>query len=121
MRQPSLKLVLQWVFCFFAVTLFQRSIGFWGGMREALRKVRSPLPLQRSDLGRERYRRYRGAIGGLPFSNRGFKSFGVGIGMYGRDRRCQAAESVHSQHTWLDADPHGKLCHGSGDVEKHLG
>ena len=53
-RQPSLKLVHQWVFCFFAVTLFQRSIGFWGGMREELRKVRSPLPLQRSDLGRER-------------------------------------------------------------------
>ena len=32
----------------------QKSIGFWVGMREALRKVRSPPTLQRSDLRRER-------------------------------------------------------------------
>jgi hypothetical protein len=36
MRQPSLKLVPQWVFCFVAVTMFQGSIGFCVGMREAL-------------------------------------------------------------------------------------
>jgi len=41
--------------------------------------------------------------------------------MYGRDRRCQATESIHSQRTWYDADPHGMLQRGSGGVELRLG
>ena len=77
--------------------------------------MRSPPSLRRSDLGRERNRRDRGAIGGLPISNCGFKSFRYGVGMYGRDRRCQATESIHSQHTWFDADPHGTLDMAPGE------
>lgn len=59
--------------------------------------------------------------GELSSSNRGFKSFGVGVDMDGRDRHCQAVESIHSQRTWHDADPHGRLSYGSGDVDKRLG
>ena len=57
LRQPSPKLVPQWVFVLVPCTLLQKSIGLWGGRgfpEEALSVGRSAPALQRSGLRRER-------------------------------------------------------------------